>query len=97
MDVTSVQALTMEVNLFATVLGVPVPIPYSTLRAILVEAFEYSSEEFGMRAAREWAAGYTFPQHLLHRDLKEFTSAHHNLAALCLQRQTALRDGRIST
>ncbi|KAJ1400130.1 hypothetical protein B484DRAFT_406095, partial [Ochromonadaceae sp. CCMP2298] len=58
MDKAAITAFTAQVNMFAEILGVPNHIPPDALTSILTSAFEYSSEQFGIRAAQEWAAGY---------------------------------------
>lgn len=49
-----------------------------------------------MRAAFDWAAGYTFPSDLLEADLTAFTAAKHDLPSICRQRQAAMHTDRFS-
>jgi hypothetical protein len=75
MDKAAITALTAQVNMFTEILGAPNHITPAKLTSILTSAFEYSSEQYGIRAAQEWAAGYVFPPTLLQRDVDTFHKA----------------------
>jgi hypothetical protein len=96
LDLASISTITAEVNLFAATLGVSSPIASTDVHSILSEAYSYASNEFGMRAAVDWAAGYTFPPDLLAADLSAFTAAQFNLPSLCKQRHKAMHDSRFN-
>jgi hypothetical protein len=66
------------------------------LMGILTEAFVAASDEYGIRAAQEWGHDYTFPPHLLQRDLQDFQSAGGDMRRLCQSRQESLEHERIS-
>jgi hypothetical protein len=96
MDKASITALTAQVNMFAEVLGLPNHIPPHTLTSTLTSAFEYSSEQYGIRAAQEWADGYVFPPTLLQRDIDTFRKAGNCLTQTCRTRQAELAATRFS-
>jgi hypothetical protein len=96
LDLASISTITAEVNLYAATLGVSSPIASTDVHSILSEAYSYASNEFGMRAAVDWAAGYTFPPDLLAADLSAFTAAQFNLPSLCKQRHKAMHSSRFN-
>jgi hypothetical protein len=67
-DVAVVQSTIAKVTTFVGILGTHKFIDEPSLQAILTEAFVAAADEYGIRAAQEWADGYTFPPALLARD-----------------------------
>jgi hypothetical protein len=49
-----------------------------------------------MRAAVDWAGGFTFPPDLLAADLTAFTAANHDLPTICRKRQESMHTDRFS-
>jgi hypothetical protein len=96
MDKAAITVLSAQVNMFAEILGVPNRILPDALTSILTSAFEYSSEQYGIRAAQEWAAGYVFPPHLLQRDIDTFRRAGNCLTSTARLRQEELAATRLS-
>jgi hypothetical protein len=84
-----------HVQAFAGVLRVDRLFAESDLTTILTEVFVAASGEYGIRAAQEWAGGYTFPQTLLTRDEDAFAKAG-NLQEFSRQRQQLLDHERIN-
>jgi hypothetical protein len=93
---TAINALTTEVNMFADILDATNRIHATSLTAILTAAFEYSSLQYGIRSAQQWAAGYEFPPALLQRDIDTFHRSGNCLTTTCKARQSDLAEHRFS-
>jgi hypothetical protein len=65
------------------------------VKSMLVESFAAAAEFFGIRAAQEWAAGFTFPLSTLSADAALFARVDFDFPALCAAKRQANAGDRI--
>jgi hypothetical protein len=95
-DIAQINELVREVQMFAPIFGSRLHITAVALHSVLAEAFAYASGEFSIRAAQEWAQGFTFPPHLLANDTATFAANDFDLVRVCQQRHAEHAADRIS-
>ena len=66
------------------------------LTELLEEAFRAADENYSIRAAQEWGAGFKFNSDALDKDLADFKSCGSDLTAFCVNRQRSLSTSRLS-